>query len=93
MPVGPTARDLADALVAQPVLKVTRPKPASAEGTPSAVVEVTLPASFDSRDCQTGGVALFSWAPRLHDWWELEADGVVSFSILDVYGQRWAMTF
>ena len=87
VPVGPTARDLADALAAQSVLDVTRPKAVSIAGGHGVYVEVRIPDRVNSAACQGGGVALFTWR-RPPDWWELSAGNAVTYWILDVDGQR-----
>ena len=88
VPVGPTARDLADALATQPVLKVTKPKPSSIAGGPGVHVEVSIVDRVNSAACQSGDVALLTSRRRPPDWWELPAGGVVTYWILNVDGQR-----
>jgi hypothetical protein len=87
MQAGPTARDLADALAAQPVLDVTRPTAVSMTAGRGVYVEVRIPGRVDSTACQGGGVALFTWK-RPPDWWELWAGNTVIYWILDAEGQR-----
>jgi hypothetical protein len=87
-PVGATARDLADALTAQPVLKVTRPKPVSLNAGRGVYLEVRIPDRVNPATCQSGGVAVFSWKDSPPEWWELSAGNALYFWILDVDGQR-----
>ncbi len=89
VPVGPTARELADGLAAQPVLKVTGPKPVFIVGGRGACVEVRIRDRVNAATCHTGDVALFTTRRRPPDWWELPAGEVVTYWILDVDGQRW----
>ncbi len=86
--VGPTARDLADALAAQPVLDVTRPKPVSIAGGRGVHVEVSIPDRVSPSACEEGEVALFTTTRRREDWWALSAGEAMSYWILDVDGQR-----
>lgn len=88
MPVGTTARDLADALSAQPVLQVTRPEPVSLTAGHGVYVEVRVPDRVASASCQGGGVALFGWRGQPPEWWELSTGNALYFWILDVDGQR-----
>ena len=87
MPVGRTARDLADALAAQPVLKVTRPKPVSIAGGRGVYVEVRIPDRVNSAACQGGDVALFTWK-RPPEMVGAPAGNAMNYWILDVDGQR-----
>jgi hypothetical protein len=82
VPVGPTARDLADALAAQPVLHMTRPRPVSIAGGRGFYVEVGPDA------CEQGEVALFTTTRRPDDWWDLSTGETITYWILDVDGQR-----
>jgi hypothetical protein len=88
VPVGTTARDLADALGAQPVLQVTRPKPVSLTAGRGVYVEVKIPEDVPSASCQGGDVALFSWRGSPPEWWVVTAGNTLHFWILDVDGQR-----
>ena len=88
VPVGPTARDLADALAAQPVLEVTRPKPVSIAGGRGVYVEVSIPDRVSPSACEQGEVALFTTTRRREDWWDLSAGEAMTYWILDVDGQR-----
>ena len=88
MPVGRTARDLADALAAQPMLKVTRPKPVSITGGRGVYVEVRVHDRVNLAACQSGGVALFTWRRRPPEWWELSAGNAINYWILNADGQR-----
>jgi hypothetical protein len=87
-PVGPTARDLADALAAQPVLDVSQMKQVSIAGGRGVHVEVSLPDRVRPSACEQGEVALFTTTRRREDWWDLSAGEVVTYWILDVDGQR-----
>ena len=89
MPVGATARDLADALAAQPGLKVTRPKPVSLRGERGVYIEVRIPDRVNPVSCDRGEVAVLTSTRRPDDWWDLSAGEVVNYWILDVDGQRW----
>lgn len=88
VPVGPKARDLANALAAQPVLRVTRPKPVSIAGGRGFYVEVAIPDRISPSDCEHGEVALFTTTRRREDWWSLAAGEALTYWILDVHGQR-----
>ena len=88
VPVGPTARELADALAAQPVLEVTRPKPVSIAGGRGVYLEISIPDRVRPRDCKREEVALFTTTRRREDWWDLPAGEVSAYWILDVDGQR-----
>lgn len=88
LPVGATARDLADALAAQPVLDVTRPKAVSIAARRGFHVEVRI---RDPAACQGGDVALFTSRRQPPDWWELSATDTKTYWILDVDGQRWIL--
>ena len=90
MPVGATARDLADALAGQSVLDVTRPRAVSLAGGHGVYLEVRIPDRVNSAACQGGGVALFTWR-RPPDWWELSAGNALMYWILDVDGQRFIL--
>lgn len=46
-----TARQLVDALANQPGVEVTAPRPVSLGGTPATLVEISIPAGFDTRAC------------------------------------------
>ena len=87
LPVGRTARDLANALAAQPLLKVTRPKPVSITSGRGVYIEVRIPYRVNSAACQGGDVALFTWK-RPPDWWEVPAGSVMNYWILNMDGQR-----
>ena len=87
MPVGPRARDLADALAAQPVLRVTRAE-AGLHRRRGFYVEVRIPDRVNSAACQSGEVALFTSSRRPPDWWDLPSGEVVNYWILEADGQR-----
>ncbi|HET7195009.1 MAG TPA: hypothetical protein VFI99_08455 [Nocardioides sp.] len=87
-PVGPTARELAHALAAQPVLDVRRPKPVSIAGGRGFHVEVSIPHRVSPSVCEQGEVALFTTTRRREDWWDLSAGEAVTYWILAVDGQR-----
>jgi hypothetical protein len=86
--VGPTARDLADALAAQPGLDMTRPKPVSIDGGRGVHLEVSIPDHVSPSACKQGEVALFTTTRRREDWWDLSAGEAMTYWILDVNGQR-----
>ena len=88
VPVGPKARDLADALAAQPALDVTRPTPVSIAGGHGVQVQVSIPDRVSPSACEQGEVALFTTTRRREDWWDLAADEAITYWILDVDGQR-----
>lgn len=86
--VGPKARDLADALAAQPALDVTRPEPVSIAGGHGVHVEVSIPDRVSPSACEQGEVALFNTTRRREGWWDLAAGEAMTYWILDVDGQR-----
>jgi hypothetical protein len=88
VPVGPKARDLADALAAEPMLDVTKPRPISIAGGHGVHVEVSVSDHVSPSACEQGEVALFTTTRRREDWWDLPAGETMSFWILDVDGQR-----
>lgn len=87
-PVGPTARDLAYALAAQPVLDVSRPKPVSIAGGRAFHVQVSIPDRVRPTACEQGEVALFTTTRREEDWWDLPAGEAVTYWMMDVNGGR-----
>ena len=88
VPVGPTARDLAAALAAQPGLSVTGPEPVSIVGGRGIRLEVSIPDRVTPSACQQEEVALFTTTRRREDWWDLAAGEAMTYWIMDVRGQR-----
>ena len=88
VPVGPTARDLADALAGQPVLEVTRPKPVSITGGRGVYVEVRIPDRVDPGGASGGRVALFTWTRPPTTGGRCPGGESLIYWILDVDGQR-----
>lgn len=87
--VGPTARDLADALWAQPALQVTTPVAVTIGGRRGVHVRITLPEHVDPNACVGGQLALFSATSRPLDWTMLY--GGAEMWILDVDDERWVI--
>jgi hypothetical protein len=81
--VGPTVDDLADAIAAQPVWKVSTPRPVRLDGVHATYLEIELPARVDPADCVDQNVS--EWEAGQHGmtttesfrsrWWILEVDG------------------
>jgi hypothetical protein len=86
--VGPTARDLARALAAQPALKVTTPKPFSITGGHGFYIEGSIPDRVNSATCQNGRIALYTATRRPANWDEVSSGQVWTYWILNVHGQR-----
>ena len=87
--VEPTARDLADALRAQPILQVTRPAPVMIGDRRGVHIRIRQPESVDPHACIDGQVALFSSTSKPLDWTMLY--GGAEMWILDVDGDRWVI--
>ncbi|HSV38726.1 MAG TPA: hypothetical protein VLI04_08200, partial [Nocardioidaceae bacterium] len=87
--VGPTARDLAEALAAQGSLTVTKPTQVAIAGRQGAYVEIRIPDRVNSAMCEGGAVAVFTSKVRPPDWWDMRTGEVVTYWIVDVDGQRW----
>ena len=87
--VGPTPRELADGLAAQPGLDVRATRPVTLDGATGVALEVRVPPDFDATACQDLGeteddLMLFSttegntwtWGPGyVGRWWILDVDG------------------
>ena len=89
VPVGGTARELADSLSTQPALEVTRPEPVSIAGGHGVYVEVSISSRINSAACQGGLVALFTSERRPPDWWALQSGEMAAYWILGLDSQRW----
>ena len=90
--VGPTARDLAQALAAQPALRVTTPKPISITGVHGFYIEGSIPDRVESATCQHGKIALYTATRRPADWDGVSSGQVWTYWILNVHGQRVVLT-
>jgi hypothetical protein len=81
--VGPTVDDLATAMAAQPVWRVSPPRPVMLAGVPAMYLEVELPARVDPADCLDEHVSEYEagrdglWTTQSYKgrWWVLEVDG------------------
>jgi len=92
VPVGPTARDLADALAAQPVFTATAPSPTAMAGRAGVSLELRIPNGVNSSACDGGFVAGFTSTSRFPDWYVYGESGkVAQLWILDVDGQRFVV--
>ena len=83
--VGPTEADLARAIAAQPVWRVSRPTPVTVDDASGFYLEIELPSRVDPTGCVDGGVSE----------WEAGRDGMMTTQsfrsawwIIDVDGQR-----
>ena len=88
---GPTVRDLADAIVAQPGQQTTRPKPVTVDGYSGLYLEVTTPRK-PSRlaGCHASEYAL--WSNEDGDFYRTNVPAAINrFWILDLNGQRIVM--
>lgn len=92
VPVGPTARGLADALAAQPVFNATAPASTAIAGRTGAYLELRIPNRVNSTACDGGFVAGFTSSSRFPDWYVRGESGLVAqLWILDVDGQRFVV--
>jgi hypothetical protein len=93
VPVGPTARDLADALAAQPVFNATAPASTAIAGRTGVYLELSIPIEVDSSACEGGFVAGFTSSSRFPNWYAYGESGLVAqLWILVVDGQRFVVT-
>ena len=92
VPVGPTVRDLAEALATQPVFEATGPASAAIAGRTGVFLRLTIPDRFKSSTCDGGLVVGFTSKDRFPDWYVRgEAGRDASLWILNVDGQRFVM--
>src|SRR5688572_7630177 len=89
VPVGPSTRDLAEALRAQPTLRVTRPAEVTIGNKSGLHIRITVADRVVPSGCVGGDVALYSTSPSGDDWWTLY--GGAEAWILDVDGERWVI--
>ena len=90
VPVGPTARDLADALAAQPGLDVTRPKPVSIARGRGVYLEVSIPDRVSPSACNArrSGPVHHDRGDEKTGRFPLQAGEAMTYWILNVDGQR-----
>jgi hypothetical protein len=82
-PVGPTVRDLVDAIRAEPLYRVSAPEPAGIGSAESTHLEIRIPAGYNSDACHGSEVGMpgnpstsNNMAPGyLGDWWILDVEG------------------
>jgi len=87
---GPTVRNLADALVAQPGTRTTTPRTVTVDGRHGLYLEVTLPGQDRLNSCHNSGYTL--WHTNSVDSYTGSIGGTVNrFWILDVDGTRVVM--
>ena len=91
VPVGGTIRDLAEGLLAQPLLKVTRPEPVSLDAGRGLHVRVMVPHSVSSATCEGEAIALFTWRSPEPEWWEVWPGNAIHYWIVNADGQRWVL--
>ncbi|RHW23604.1 hypothetical protein D0Z08_28680 [Nocardioides immobilis] len=92
VPVGPTVRDLAEALATQPVFEATGPASAAIAGRTGVFLRLTLPDRFKWTTCDGGFAVGFTSKDRFPDWYVYGEAGLdVSLWILNVDGQRFVM--
>lgn len=88
VPVGPSVRDLAHAMHAQPALQATGPRRITIDNRKAAHVRITLPDRVDPNACVEGELALFT-SETPTDWTMLY--GGAEMWILEVDGERWVI--
>lgn len=88
--VGPTVRNLADALTAQPGPNASEPVETTLGGFPALRVDLTIPEGLDLQACRMGADGgLQIWYSQFVDkYFVLLYDGTASVYIVDVNGQR-----
>jgi len=87
--IGPSADDLADALLQQPGPEANGPIDTTLGGYPAIQIDLTIPGALDLATCSFEGVGLQIWYSVPADkYFVLLADGVASVYIVDVDGQR-----
>lgn len=85
--VGPTVRDLADALSRQPFLETSRPRPVTLDGRDAMVITVSVPEDANLDRCDDGRVGLYTGSTAKQAW-TTHAGYVGRWWILDVGGDR-----
>ena len=90
--VGPTVRDLAEALADQPFFEVADPVPAPVGGVPALLVELTVPADADMTRCDEGLAALYRGGPGADNVWSaFPSGGATRLWVLEVFGARYVI--
>jgi hypothetical protein len=83
MPVGPTVRDLVEAIRSEPLYRVSRPEPVEISGAKGTYLELRVPAGYDALPCEASEVGM-PGNPRTSNnmppgyvgyWWILDVDG------------------
>lgn len=91
-PIGPTADDLVEALLAQGNVDVTGQSDVILDGHPAQRLDLAHPASLDAATCTDAG-RIRIWADELETFYlELAADRTASVYVADVNGQRIVVT-
>jgi hypothetical protein len=83
--VGPTEADLARAVAAQPLWRVSRPQPVTVDDASGFYLEIELPSQVDPADCVGGAVS--EWESGPHGM-ATETSFRSAWWILDVHGRR-----
>ncbi len=86
--VGPSADDLAAALLRQSGPVASGPVDTSFGGHPAIRIDLTVPGDLDLEGCRLEGAGLQVWYSPPADKHLLLPDGIASVYILDVAGQR-----
>ena len=92
VPIGPTVRDLAEALDAQPVFEATGPTSTAIGGRTGVTLTLTISKQFNGSACEGGLVVGFTTRDWFPDWYLHGEPGLQArVWILEVEGQRFVM--
>jgi hypothetical protein len=83
MPVGPTVRDLVEAIRSEPLYRVSRPEPVEIGGAKGTYLEIRVPAGYDALSCEASEVGMPGNPGTSNNmnpgyvgyWWILDVDG------------------